>query len=60
MTKTDDKIERLLVKHPNLTKLDAIKIITEKNERKKKKREAKAERSNAKILKNEANKPERD
>lgn len=38
MTKIDDKVEKLLAKHPSLTKPDAIKIITEKNERKKKKR----------------------
>ena len=58
MTKFDDKVEELLTKHPNLTKLDAIKILTEKNERKKKKREEKTERRNAKKLKNEANRPE--
>tara|TARA_R110002111_G_scaffold261827_1_gene335879 strand:- start:170 stop:343 length:174 start_codon:yes stop_codon:yes gene_type:complete len=55
MTKTDDKIEALLAKHPHLTKPDAIKIVTEKNERKKKKREEKTDRSNAKKLKNEEN-----
>ena len=60
MTKIDDKIEKLLAKHPNLTKLDAIKIVTEKNERKKKKRVEKTDRSNAKKLKNEANRPEQD
>jgi hypothetical protein len=60
MTKIDDKIEKLLAKHPNLTKLDAIKIVTEKNERKKKKRVEKTDRSNAKKLRNEANRPERD
>ena len=58
MTKIDGKIEALLAKHPSLTKLEAIKIITEKNERKKKKRVEKTERSNAKKLRNEANRPE--
>ncbi|MBT3504353.1 MAG: hypothetical protein HN475_01015 [Piscirickettsiaceae bacterium] len=55
MTKTDDKIDALLAKHPNLTKPDAIKIVTEKNERKKKKRVEKAERSDAKKLKKKGN-----
>lgn len=60
MTKIDDKVEKLLAKHPSLTKPDAIKIITEKNERKKKKRVEKTERSNAKKLRNKANLTERD
>ena len=60
MSKTDDKIEGLLAKHPSLTKVEAIKIVTEKNERKKKKRVEKAERSNAKKLKNEENRPDQD
>lgn len=30
MTKIDGKVEELLAKHPGLTKLEAIKIITEK------------------------------
>ena len=51
MTKTDDKIDALLAKHPNLTKPDAIKIVTEKNKRKKQKRSEKAERSKAKQVK---------
>lgn len=59
MTKIDDKVEKLLAKHPSLTKPDAIKIVTEKNERKKKKRVEKTDRSNAKKLRNEANRPER-
>ena len=59
MTKIDDKIEALLAKHPSLTKLEAIKIVTEKNERKKKKRTEKTERDNAKKIRNEANIPER-
>jgi len=60
MTKIDGKIEALLAKHPSLTKLEAIKIVTEKNERKKKKRVEKTDRSNAKKLRNEENRPERD
>jgi hypothetical protein len=60
MTKIDTKVEELLAKHPDLTKLEAVKIVTEKNERKKKKRAEKTERSNAKKLKNEASRPESD
>jgi len=60
MTKINGKVEELLAKHPSLTKLEASKIVTEKNERKKKKRAEKTERSNAKKLRNEANRPERD
>jgi hypothetical protein len=59
MTKIDDRVEELLAKHPSLTKPEAIKIVTEKNERKKKKRSEKAERTNAKKLKYEANLLER-
>ncbi len=59
MTKIDKKVEELLAKHPSLTKLEAIKIVTEKNERKNKKKVEKTDRSNAKKLRNEANRPER-
>lgn len=59
MTKFDERVEELLAKHPGLTKLEAIKVVTEKNERKKKKRAEKTERSNAKKLKYEANLLER-
>ena len=59
MTKIDERVEELLAKHPSLTKLEAIKIVTEKNERKQKKRVEKTDRSNAKKLKNEANLLER-
>ena len=59
MTKIDDRVEELLSKHPSLTKLEAIKIVTEKNERKKKKRAEKRDRSNAKKLRYEANLLER-
>ena len=57
MTKKETKAEELLAKHPSLTKSEAIKILSDKNERKKKKRAEKTERSNAKELKNEANRP---
>ena len=57
MTKIDDKIDVLITKHPNLSKLDAIKLVADKNERKKKKRVEKADRSKAKMLKNEENRP---
>ncbi len=59
MTKIDERVEELLAKHPSLTKLEAMKIVTEKNERKKKKRSEKTDRSNAKKLKHEANLLER-
>jgi len=58
MSKIDKKVEELLAKHPSLTKPEAIKILTEKNERKKKKRLEKTDRSIAKKLRNEANRPE--
>ncbi len=48
MTQTNNKIDTLLVKHPNLSKEEAIKIFADKNERKKKKRAEKAERIIAK------------
>ncbi|NQY27457.1 MAG: hypothetical protein HRT92_09815 [Piscirickettsiaceae bacterium] len=60
MTKIDDKVAELIAKHPSLTKPDAIKIITEKNARKKKKRSEKADRNDAKKIKNEENRAERD
>ena len=44
MTKPDGKVEQLLAKHPNLTKQEALKIVAEKNERKRKKREGKTEK----------------
>lgn len=59
MTKIDERVEELLAKHPSLTKPEAIKIVTAKNERKKKKRTEKAARDTAKKIKNEANIPER-
>jgi len=59
MTKIDKKVEELLAKHPALTKPEAIKIITEKNARKQKKRAERTQRSDAKKLKYEANLLER-
>jgi len=55
MTKIDERVEELLAKHPSLTKLEAIKIVTEKNERKQKKRAEKTDKNNAKKLRYEAN-----
>jgi hypothetical protein len=54
MSKTNGKVEELLAKHPNLSQAEAIKIVTEKNERKKKRRIEKADKGNAKKLRNEA------
>ena len=48
MTKFDERVEQLFAKHPHLSKEEAIKIVTEKNNRKKQKRADKTERSNAK------------
>ena len=45
MTKFDDRVKEIITKHHNLTQEEAIKIVTDKNERKKKKR---AERSDKK------------
>lgn len=53
MTKIDGRVEELLAKHPSLTRLEAIKIVTEKNERKRKKRAAKTDKSNAQKLMHE-------
>ena len=53
MTKFDERVEELLAKHPSLTKPEAVKIVTEKNERKKQKRAQRNERMNAKKLENE-------
>ena len=57
MTKINGKVEELLAKHPNLSQAEAIKIITEKNERKKKRRTEKTDRGNAKKLRNETAAP---
>ena len=42
MTVFDTKVEELIAKHPNLTKDEAIKIVTEKNNRKKQKKNARS------------------
>jgi hypothetical protein len=47
MSKVDEKVEELLAKHPHLTKPEALKIVTDKNRRKKDKRAEKTERSNS-------------
>ena len=59
MTRFDEKVEELLAKHPDLTRPEAVKIITEKNERKKKKRAEKTQRSTAKRLEGEAKRQDR-
>jgi hypothetical protein len=41
MTEISKKVEDLLVKHPNLTQAEAIKIVADKNERKKAKKSKK-------------------
>ncbi|MFD1383959.1 hypothetical protein ACFQ45_11290 [Rhodanobacter aciditrophus] len=47
MTKFDTRVEELIAKHPHLTKDEAIKIITEKNARKKQKRQARSNKGDA-------------
>ena len=53
MTKIEGRVEELLAKHPSLTRVEAIKIVTEKNERKRKKRAERTNRSDAKKLRQE-------
>jgi hypothetical protein len=53
MAKFDQRVEELLAKHPSLTKEEAIKIVTEKNERKKIKRAKKTERSRSPKVDND-------
>ena len=48
MTKFDERVKELVDKHPNLTRDEAIKIVTEKNARKKLKRERKLEKNSDK------------
>ena len=48
MSKVDERVAELLAKHPNLTQPEALKIVTDKNQRKKDKRAEKTERSNSK------------
>ena len=47
MSAFDTKVEELIAKHPNLTKDEAIKIVTEKNSRKKQKRNARTNKGGA-------------
>ncbi|SFK61865.1 hypothetical protein SAMN04488079_11681 [Methylophaga sulfidovorans] len=55
MSNSEDKVDALLAKHPNLTKEEVIQLLKDKNERKKKKRADKSERMSAKIFRNEEN-----
>lgn len=55
--KTEGKVEALLAKHPNLTKPEALKIITEKNTRKREKRSEKTIRASEKKAFHEAKRP---
>lgn len=48
MTKFDERVKELVTKHPHLTEEEAIKIVTDKNERKKKKRQERSEKTGAK------------
>ena len=48
MAKVEEKVEALLAKHPNLTKEEALKIVTDKNARKKSRRAEKTEKRNTK------------
>ena len=47
MPKFDERVAELLAKHPNLTKEEAVKIVTEKNKRKKEKRAERTGKKNA-------------
>jgi hypothetical protein len=60
MTKISGKVEDLLAKHPTLSQEEAIKIVADKNERKQKKRSEKANKGNAKRLRNESVAPNTD
>ena len=57
MSKTDQKIEELMAKHPSLSKEEATKIVSEKKARKKQKRTEKTNRATAKRAAYEANAP---
>ena len=59
MTKVGGRVEELLAKNPSLTRLEAIKIVTEKNQRRQKKRTKKTARSGARKLNHETNLLER-
>lgn len=59
MAKFDERVEELLAKHPDLTKEEATKIVTEKIARKKDKKADKTERINAKRARNEERRSDR-
>ncbi len=46
MAKFEQRVEELLAKHPHLSKEEAVKIVTEKNERKKQRRAARNSKNN--------------
>ena len=48
MTKFDERVKELVEKHPNLTTDEAAKIVTDKNERKKRKRAEKSDKVSGK------------
>lgn len=48
MAKFEERVKELVEKHPNLTKDEAVKIVTDKNERKKKKRAEKSDKASGK------------
>ena len=60
MTEISKKVEDLLVKHPNLTQAEAIKIVANKNERKKTKKSKKADIDSAKKSRKQAMDPDSD
>jgi len=47
MAKVEERVKELLAKHPNLTQEEALKIVTDKNARKKNKRAEKSEKRSA-------------
>jgi hypothetical protein len=59
MSKSDEKIEAIIAKHPHLSKEEATKILTEKNARKNKKRAEKTNRANEKNAAYEARAPKK-
>lgn len=46
MAKFEQRVEELLEKHPHLSKEEAVKIVTDKNERKKKRRAERNSKNN--------------
>ena len=47
MAKVEERVKKLLAKHPNLTQEEALKIVTDKNARKKNKRAERTENRTA-------------